>query len=99
MTSGGEAKVLAEKGLAKNTEKVVGAEGKAIPDALTKTDLVEVKDAARVTDSKQLRIESQAAQGSGRQSTLVTGENTKVSPKAEARFDKVERREDLGPQK
>ena len=41
-----EAKVLSEMGLTKNTQAVITAEGKSIPDALTKTASVEIKDTA-----------------------------------------------------
>jgi RHS repeat-associated protein len=94
-----EQKVLNEKGLAKNTAKVSGSEGNSIPDGLTEKESIEIKDAARVTDSKQARIQQEAAQNSGRTNTLVTGQNTNVTPKAASRYDEIERRKDLGPQK
>ena len=94
-----EERVLNDKGLAKNTQKVSGSEGKSVPDGLTEKESVEIKDAARVTDSKQARIQQEAAKDSGRTNTLVTGEKTNVTPKASSRYDQIERRKDLGPQK
>lgn len=94
-----EAKVLAEMGLTKNTEAVSSAEGRSIPDALTNTMSVEVKDTARVTATRQVRIQTDAASASGRQSVLVTGQNTRVSKAAAARYDRIIRRPDLGPKR
>ncbi|HEY2748150.1 MAG TPA: RHS repeat-associated core domain-containing protein, partial [Polyangia bacterium] len=92
-----EARVLAEMGLTKNTTAVSTAEGVAIPDALTDALSVEVKDRASVSLTQQLRIQTQAAKASGRQSVLVTGTNTDVSGPAKKAFDIVIRRDDLGP--
>jgi RHS repeat-associated protein len=93
-----EARVLLDMGLTKNTQAVATAEGKAIPDALTKTMSVEVKDTLSVTLTKQLRIQTQAAKAAGRESVLVTGKNTHVSEPAQRAFDRIIRRDDLGPQ-
>ena len=71
-----EAKVLNEMGLVKNTEKVSTAEGKAIPDALTGQSSIEIKDTQVVNRTKQIRVQTQAAQTEGRQSILVTGSKT-----------------------
>lgn len=84
-------------GLVKNTLKVATAEGKAIPDALTKTLSIEIKDTKVVTATKQLRIQSEAARASGRSPVLVTGTNSKVNSKAEGLFDAIIRRDDIGP--
>jgi RHS repeat-associated protein len=92
-----EARVLREFGAVRNTTSVATAEGRAIPDALTRTQLIEVKDAAKVTLDRQLRIETQAAAESGRQSVLITGTNTHVSEPAKKAFDVIIRRPDLGP--
>lgn len=94
-----EAKVLGEMGLVKNTEKVVGKEGKSIPDALTASTSLEVKDSAVVNRTKQIRIQTDVAKASERESVLVTGTKTQVSGPAQQSFDKVIRRVDLGPQK
>ena len=93
-----EARVLGEMGLTKNTQAVATAEGKAIPDALTDAVSVEVKDTARVSATTQVRIQTQAAAASGRQSVLVTGEKTTVTGPAQQQFDRIIRRSDLGPQ-
>jgi RHS repeat-associated protein len=92
-----EARVLQDMGLAKNTAGVTTAEGRAVPDALTKTLSVEVKDTASVSLTRQLRIETGAAADAGRQSVLVTGRNTTVSGPAKEAFDQIIRRTDLGP--
>jgi RHS repeat-associated protein len=94
-----EAKVLKEMGLVKNTEKVSTAEGNAIPDALTSKTSLEVKDSAVVNRTKQIRIQTDAAKASERESVLVTGAKTQVSAPAQKSFDKIIRRDDLGPQK
>lgn len=93
-----ETRVLGEMGLAKNTQAVTTAEGKAIPDALSRGASVEIKDTARVSATRQVRIQTDAARASGRQSVLVTGTNTKVTGPAQRRFDQIIRRDDLGPQ-
>lgn len=92
-----EKKVLEEMGLSKNTEKVTTEEGKAIPDALNETLSVEVKDTKVVNNTKQVRIQTEAAEASGRESVLVTGANTKISGPAKESFDKIIQRSDLGP--
>lgn len=92
-----EARVLQDMGLTKNTKFVSTAEGKATPDALSSKGLVEIKDRARVTDSRQVRIETGAAKEAGIPSTLVTGQNTKISDTVTRRFDDIIRRSDLGP--
>jgi RHS repeat-associated protein len=92
-----EARVLNELGLTKNTTAVSTAEGRSIPDALTKSLSVEVKDAANVSLTRQLRIQTEAARASGRESVLITGENTCVSGACSRAFDTIIRRPDLGP--
>ena len=91
-----EKKVLADKGLTKNTEKVSGTEGKSIPDFQDKAKIGEIKDANQVTNTKQLRIQKEAAQESGREHELVTGTNTNVTKNA-AEGTNIIRRDDLGP--
>ena len=93
-----EADTLADMGLKKNTQKVSSPEGNSIPDALTDAVSVEVKDTKSVCCSKQVRIQTDAAKASGRESVLVTGTKTKVNDNAEAAFDRIIRRDDLGPQ-
>lgn len=94
-----EARVLNELGLSKNTQKVTTAEGNAIPDALTSTRSIEIKDTLCVSCTKQVRIQTEAARASGRESVLITGERVHVTSQAERAFDRVIRREDLGSQR
>jgi hypothetical protein len=82
-------------GVGKNLVVLVSA---PIPDALTDNLSVEIKDAAKVSRTRQVRIQTEAARVSGRESVLVTGENTCVSGPCAAAFDRVIRRSDLGPQ-
>jgi RHS repeat-associated protein len=91
-----EARVLNDLGVAKNTEAVTGAEGKSIPDFQTTKTVGEIKDAKTVSNTKQLRIQKEAAQTSRRQHELHTGTNTHVTKPA-AQGTKVVRRDDLGP--
>ncbi|MVF24754.1 hypothetical protein EVC37_24600 [Methylocaldum sp. BRCS4] len=93
-----ETRVLNELGLPKNTQKVGTAEGNAIPDALTDTLSIEIKDAARVSRTTQVRIQTDAARRDGRESVLITGEKTCVSGNCTKAFDQIIRRPDLGPQ-
>ena len=92
-----ENRVLNDLELPKNTKKVTTSKGSSIPDALTDTKSIEIKDTKRVSFTKQLEIQAESAQESGRKSVLITGERTSVSGKAESNFEVI-RREDLGPQ-
>jgi RHS repeat-associated protein len=92
-----EARVLSEMGLVKNSKAVMTVEGRSFPDALTSKLSVEIKDRIIVSASRQVRIQTEAAAASGRQSILVTGTKTKVTPAAQQRFDGIIRRDDLGP--
>ena len=92
-----EARVLGDLGLPKNKATVFTGEGRSIPDALTRALSVEIKDAAEVSLTRQLRIQTEAARASGRESVLVTGENTCVSRACSRAFDTVIRRPDPGP--
>jgi hypothetical protein len=60
---------------------VTTAEGRAIPDALTDTASVEIKDTAYVSGTRQIRIQTEAAKISGRESILITGMKTRISRK------------------
>jgi hypothetical protein len=82
----------------KNTRWVTTAEGRAIPDALTDTMSVEIKDAAYVSATRQLRIQTDAAEISGRESILIIGTKTKIGGKVLELFNRIIRRSDLGPQ-
>jgi hypothetical protein len=92
-----EKRVLADIGEMKNTKKVTSAEGSAIPDFQNKTSVGEIKDTKRVSDTRQVRIQRDAAKASGRQHVIYTGTRTKVS-KTVLERSKVRRRDDLGPQ-
>jgi hypothetical protein len=70
----------------------------APPDALTDTTSVEIKDSAYVSATRQLRIQAEAAEISGRESILITGTKTKISRKVWELFSRVIQRSDLGPQ-
>ena len=93
-----EARVLDDLGLPKNNTKVSTAEGNSIPDALTSTKSIEIKDCISVSCTGQIRIQAQAARNSGRESILVTGKNTNVNQNTRDAFDRIIRRDDLGPQ-
>jgi hypothetical protein len=92
-----EARVLKELGLVKNSRWVTTAEGRSMPDALTDTMSVEIKDAAYVSASRQLRIQADAAKTSGRESILIAGTKTKISRQVWELFNRVIQRSDLGP--
>ena len=66
-----------------NKEAVVGKEGKSIPDFQNGKTVGEIKNAKTVSNTKQLRIHKEAAQRSGRQHQLHTGENTHVTKPAQ----------------
>ena len=89
--------MLDDLGLPKNTKLVTTPDGRSIPDALTGTKSIEIKDSKRVSYTNQLEIQAEAAAQSGRESVLITGEKTRVSGNVEKNF-RVIRREDLGPQ-
>ncbi len=93
-----EARILEKLGLAKNTVSVSTREGKAIPDALTKSLSVEIKDKAKVSLTEQLRIETEAARTTGRESVLITGKKTCVSGPCSRAFDTIIHDPTLGPQ-
>ncbi|HTU12442.1 MAG TPA: RHS repeat-associated core domain-containing protein [Allosphingosinicella sp.] len=92
-----EDRTLARLGLTKNTRSVSTSEGSSTPDALTPTASIEIKDVQRVSLTRQIRIQTEAARESGRQSVLITGRHTRVSRQAEAAFDRIIRVDDLGP--
>jgi hypothetical protein len=92
-----EARVLKDLGLERNSQWVRTAEGRSKPDALTDTTSIEIKDSAYVSGTRQIRIQTEAAELSGRISILITGTKTRISAKALELFDKIIRRSDLGP--
>jgi hypothetical protein len=92
-----EARVLKDLGLAKNSRWVSTADGRSMPDALTDTTSIEIKDAAYVSGTRQVRIQTEAAEFSGRESILITGTKTRISARVLEIFDQIIRRSDLGP--
>jgi hypothetical protein len=90
--------VLADIGETKNTKKVSSAEGNAIPDFQNKTAIGEIKDTKKVSNTRQIRIQRQAAIDSGREHVIITGTKTKVSGNVEKSGSTIKRRNDLGPQ-
>lgn len=93
-----EPRVLKSMGQTKNTAKVSSREGNSIPDFQNSTQVGEIKDSIRVSNTRQIRIQRDAASASGREHVIVTGRYTKVS-KTAAIASAVKRRSDLGPQR
>jgi hypothetical protein len=92
-----EERVLKERGLRKNTEPVTTEEGTSIPDALTEAASIEIKDTKRVSLTRQLRIQVNAAARVGRAQTVITGAKTKVAKTLERGGITIERDPTLGP--
>jgi hypothetical protein len=92
-----EGRVLKDLGLPKNSQWVRTAEGRSKPDALTDTTSIEIKDAAYVSATRQIRIQTEAAEIAGRESILITGTKTRISAKVRELFNQIIRRSDLGP--
>jgi RHS repeat-associated protein len=99
----GEAKTLKELKLTKNTKSIeaidpkTGKLGKTIPDALDNGQTVEIKNVKRLSDSPQLRRQSEISGQSGQKAKVVTGKETKVSNTVRDRM-KVKEVDYLGPQ-
>lgn len=92
-----ETRVLDDLGLDKNTSRVSTSEGRSIPDAMDDGAFYEIKDTKSASNTRQMRIQREAAAAEGKEHVVVTGTNTKVSgPLEEA--STVIRRDDLGPQ-
>lgn len=91
-----ETRVLKDIGETKNTKPVEASKGKSIPDFQNEKTVGEIKDAKRVSNTEQLQIQKEAAQQSGREHQLVTGEKTHVTENA-GKDTNVVRRDDLGP--
>ncbi|MFD0739974.1 RHS repeat-associated core domain-containing protein [Lysobacter koreensis] len=93
-----EARVLKDIGEVKNTAKIDTSQGRSIPDFQNAKQVGEIKDTQRVSNTTQVRAQREHAQATGREHTVVTGTNTKVSSTVEQQSTVV-RRDDLGPQK
>jgi hypothetical protein len=91
-----EKRVLNDIGETKNTAKVSGREGNSVPDYMNDNTIGEIKDTRRVVDSKQLRIQREAAKKAGKIHEIRTGRETKVSDTV-LKQSEVIRRDDLGP--
>jgi RHS repeat-associated protein len=96
---------LKQEGLEKNTTPVTVTDSKTgkkvttIPDSYTADGgTVEVKDAKKLSDSKQLRAQSQVSAQNGQKGTIITGASTGVSKTLRKRMI-IETRDHLGPQK
>jgi len=94
-----EKRVLEDMGEQKNTQKVSSQEGNSIPDINNSNYLGDIKDTQRVTNTKQIRIQRDAANQAGKQHIVVAGTNTKVSSTVTSQGTQVIRRDDLGPKK
>jgi hypothetical protein len=88
--------VLESMGMAKNTQKVTTKQGGSIPDGMDSTNVVEIKDAKKVSNTRQLQIQRENAQATGRNHVVVTGTNTHVTQPVQT-GSTVIRRDDLGP--
>ena len=95
-----EKRVLMDMGLEKNTQRLKvekdGVERTVIPDAVDANTVYEIKDAKRVSNTKQIRAERQKAKEEGKKFRIITGERTHVSSKIPE--EEIIRRKDLGPQ-
>jgi RHS repeat-associated protein len=91
-----EERVLKDMGMKKNKRKVSSSEGNSVPDAITDSHFVDVKDTKKVSDTKQMRIQRDAAKAEGKGHMVLAGEHSKVS-KSMARKSTIVRRSDLGP--
>lgn len=93
--------VLNDLGLKKNTRRVHGREGVAIPDAISEEAFHEVKDVKRLSGTRQIRIMSDAAKHEKKKLKIYTGERTRVAKKLEDKKRenpiRIRRRPDLGP--
>lgn len=93
-----EKRVLNDIGETKNTQKVSSPEGNSVPDYQNKTTVGEIKDTKKVSNTRQVRIQRDAATASGRRHVIQTGRNTRVSRPVQKSGSVVKRRDDLGPQ-
>ena len=92
-----EKRVLSDIGEEPNTAKVSSSEGNSVPDYQNRTTVGEIKDTKNVSNTRQIRIQRDAARRSGRTHEIQTGTNTHVSDTVQ-RGSKIKRRDDLGPQ-
>lgn len=94
-----EAKILEQEGLTKNTRKVTTSEGSSIPDAITDNAIIEIKDVKYLSDTKQLRIQKEAARAAGKEHLTYTGKKTNVSKSMrKTQETTIKKTKELGPQ-
>ena len=97
-----EVKVLEDIGVTKNTKAKTSTIVETnetittIPDGITDTHVIEIKDTKKVYNSKQIRGERQYARDTGKKFIIITGEKTHVSKNIPP--EEIVRRKDLGPQ-
>ncbi len=91
-----EKRVLDSMGEKKNTEAAETSKGRTIPDFKNEKQVGEIKDTQRVSDTKQIQAQREYARETGREHTVVTGTETKVSRNVESKSTVI-RRDDLGP--
>lgn len=84
-----------ELGIEKNTKKFSTSKGKVIPDSITPSSVIEIKDVKKVFNTKQIKGEKEVAKFQKKEFKIVTGKNTYVSKNAK-KDSRVERRDDLG---
>ena len=100
--------VLKELGLEKNTEKIASKTMKeetvnVIPDAVTETRVIEIKDVKYLSKTKQIEGELNAAKQAGKEFQLFVGEKTTLSgpltklQEEESRYFKIYKKKNLGP--
>ncbi len=89
-----EGQALKNEGLAKNTTSVqavdpkTGKTGTTVPDAIRPNgQTVDAKAGSRVSDSAQLRRQSQASQQTGQKAQLIVKKGAKVSKTVQGRMD------------
>jgi hypothetical protein len=75
---------------------VSGTARRTIPGFQNSKQVGDIKYAARVSDSSQLRAQREHAQATGREHVVVTGTNSRVSGTVENQSTVI-RRDDLGP--
>ena len=97
-----EAKVIEDIGEVKNTVRKTTVLPETneivttIPDVISNTKVIEIKDVKKLSNTKQIRAERQVAKDEGKTFEIITGEKTNISkniPKEE-----IIRRKDIGPQ-
>jgi RHS repeat-associated protein len=101
-----EAKALEDMGLQKNTKMLSGKDpntgigGKTMPDAvdLKTGDIVDIKDRAKLSNEKQLRLQRSIAEKQGSKHIIVTGKNTKISGPLRKSSSSIIYKDYLGPQ-